>query len=131
MSYLLDTHAWLWARSNSSQLGPKTRVLLGSPRARIFLSAVAAWEIAIKWRLGKLELPRHPLEMVQDSLTANALTPLPVKFEHACLVADLADHHQDPFDRLLVAQAIVEGLELITSDAILSLYPIRVHWASD
>jgi PIN domain nuclease of toxin-antitoxin system len=111
--------------------GPEDESHLGlSTRQNLFVGGRCLGN-TIKWRLGKLELPRHPLEMVQDSLTTNALTPLPVKFEHACLVADLADHHQDPFDRLLVAQAIVEGLELITSDAILRLYPIRVHWASD
>ena len=131
MSYLLDTHVFLWARVEGTQIGPRTRDILTDPNHRIYLSAVVSWEISIKWRLGKLKLPGRPGDLVRRSLEENSLLSLPVTHDHSLQVGDLPDHHHDPFDRLLVAQAVVEHLILITADPQLKPYPSRIHWAFD
>lgn len=127
--FLLDTHVWLWARANSPQLGPLTRALLAAEANKIFLSSVTTWEITIKWRLGKLALPDRPAVIVLDSLNNNRLLPLAVSHEHSWRVGDLPDLHNDPFDRLLIAQALTEKLDLITADAQIRHYPVNVRWA--
>lgn len=128
--YLLDTHAWLWARTDSPELGPLTRALLGNPSHRLYLSSISTLEATIKWRLGKLRLPGRPADLVRESLQENQLEALPVTHEHAWRIGDLPSHHHDPFDRVLVAQALVENLELVTADALLRSYPAPIHWAS-
>lgn len=131
MNYLLDTHVFLWARVEGAQIGPRTWEILGDPKQRIYLSAVVSWEISIKWRLGKLKLPDRPSNLVRLSLEQNSLRSLSVTHDHSLQVGDLPDHHHDPFDRLLVAQAVVENLILITADPQLKAYPARIHWARD
>lgn len=131
MSFLLDTHVWLWAIDDMTPLGRRTRDLLVSPDSKLFLSAVSSWEATIKWRLGKLRLPGRPEEIVKHSLEHNRLDVLPVTHEHACRVGDLPHHHDDPFDRLLIAQALAQGLQLVTADAALRAYRVPIHWALD
>ncbi len=131
MKLLLDTHVWLWAISEPSRLGPRTREALQSFQTSVYLSAVSSWEVAIKWRLGKLELPARPGELVKDSLRTNGFLRLDIFHEHGWKVADLPDHHRDPFDRLLVAQAVCERLTLLTADALITAYPCPVMWALD
>ncbi len=131
MSYLLDTHVFLWARVQGTQIGPRTWEVLTNPKNRIYLSAVVSWEISIKWRSGKLKLPDRPHNIVRLSLEENALFSLPITHEHSLQVGDLPDHHHDPFDRLLVAQAQVENLTLLTADPQIKAYPSRIHWALD
>ena len=102
------------------------RELLEDPDNALVLSAASSWEIAIKYRLGKLSLPEPPARFVLPRLTRDGIEPLPVHHRHVCAVADLPDHHRDPFDRLLVAVAQAEDLPLVTADPQFLEYDITV-----
>jgi len=131
MKILLDTHVWLWSISQPDRLGPGANQLLASLSTQVYLSAVSSWEITIKWRLGKLKLPGRPDALVQDSLTTNNFLSLDISHRHSCAVGDLPAHHGDPFDRLLVAQAVTEKLVFLTADKPLLAYPVSTFWAFD
>ena len=131
MRALLDTNAWLWVTAASERLGPRTRALLAEARTTLFLSVVSAWEIAIKTRLGKLELGGDPEDFVRTRLRLQSIAPLPVTLDHVLAVAHLEEHHRDPFDRLIVAQARSEGLVLISGDQQLRKYVIDFHDARE
>jgi PIN domain nuclease of toxin-antitoxin system len=118
MRLLLDTHIFLWAVAGSPLLKPATRRTIESAD-QVYVSAASLWEVAIKARLGKIEA--DPDELVA-AIEASGFIELPVRSAHAIGVARLADHHADPFDRLLVAQAIAEPLKLLTADAVLAKY---------
>jgi len=92
------------------------------------VSAVVGWEITIKHAMGRLELPAPPRSWVPDKVRDGAMTPLPVELSHALAVADLPDHHRDPFDRLLIAQAHAERLTLVSADAAFDRYDVPVLW---
>lgn len=133
MSILIDTHVFLWAAGVDGRLPPGVRELLEDPDIPIFLSAVTAWEIAIKWSKGRLDLPLTPAEVVKETIAAAGLTQLTVTIRDACAVGELPFHHKDPFDRLLVAQARTNGLRLMTSNAIIGRYDVDVIalWLND
>ncbi|MBK8465018.1 MAG: type II toxin-antitoxin system VapC family toxin [Chloracidobacterium sp.] len=126
MSILIDTHVFLWAAGVDGQLGRGARELLEDPEIPIFFSAASAWEIAIKWSKGRLDLPLAPYELVRETVAAAGLTQLAISIRDACSVGDLPLHHRDPFDRLLVAQARANGLRLMTADPILEKYDVDV-----
>ena len=92
----------------------------------LYLSAASAWEIAIKFALGKLELPAPPSDLVPDLMSKSSVTALPIRHGHALRVAELPPHHRDPFDRLLVAQAQLENLPILTADPQFELYEVEV-----
>ena len=115
---LLDTHVFLWAVSGSRQLTPKIRAVIKGAD-EVFVSAASIWEIAIKVRLGKLEA--EPVAMA-GAIEESGFKELPVRAVHAAYVANLPLHHTDPFDRLLVAQAVTEPLRLLTADGALAIY---------
>lgn len=102
------------------------RQCLVAPEHELYLSAASAWEIAIKTSLGRLRLPVDPAEYVRTRLIQSQTVPLPITHEHALRVASLPDHHRDPFDRLLIAQAQLEGLVIMTSDARFSAYQVEI-----
>ncbi len=133
MSILIDTHVFLWAAGVDGRLPPGVRELLEDPDIPIFLSAVSAWEIAIKWSKGRLDLPLTPAELVKETVAAAGLTQLTVTIREACAVGELPLHHKDPFDRLLVAQARTNGLRLMTSNSIIGRYDVDVIalWLDD
>ena len=108
---LLDTEALIWSDANDARLGARARIIIRDA-AEVYVSAASAWEIAIKQALGKLETTRRPVDVVEEA----GFSPLPVTFEHAAAVGGLATHHRDPFDRLIIASARVEGLTIVTSD---------------
>jgi len=118
MRLLLDTHVFLWAVAGSPSLKPPVRRLIESADA-VFVSAASIWEVAIKARLGKIDA--DPRELAA-AIEASGFAELPVRAEHAAGVGDLPLHHNDPFDRLLVAQALAEPLKLLTADAALQPY---------
>ena len=118
---LLDTHVLLWALESESNLGDDVREALVNPRNDVFVSAVCIWEIAIKRALGKLRAPDHLAATVETA----GFSELPVTFVHAEQAGSLPKHHTDPFDRMLVAQAQVEGLTLVTADANIPRYAVR------
>jgi PIN domain nuclease of toxin-antitoxin system len=125
---LLDTSTFLWIVGGAKQLSPRARELFSDPANEAFLSAASAWEIAVKHRLGKLPLPQAPDEFVPAQRSAHGIEPLAVDEESALHVAKLPDLHRDPFDRLLVAQALVGGLVLLTPDQDIRQYPVRALW---
>ncbi|MBX3169566.1 MAG: type II toxin-antitoxin system VapC family toxin [Candidatus Eremiobacteraeota bacterium] len=131
MKLLLDTHVWLWSVAEPEQLGPRTTQILSRLDSEIYLSAVSAWEAAIKWGLRKLSLPGRPEELVRDSLAINHFRRLEISHSHGCGVADLPDHHRDPFDRLLISQALCENLTLLTADNAILAYRVPILWALD
>ena len=118
MRLLLDTHVYLWAVAGSPRLKPAARRLI-EDADEVYVSAASLWEIAIKARLGKLRAdPRALAEAIEPS----GFIELPVRAAHAAGTGDLALHHSDPFDRLLLAQALTEPLRLVTADAMLVRY---------
>lgn len=119
-SLLIDTHVLLWVAMRDSRLGPTASAALRDGRRLVFVSAATAWEIAIKRRLGKLDAPTNYTEL----LAFYRFSPLDITTEHALAVETLPDHHRDPFDRILVAQAHVEGLTLVSRDARLAAYGV-------
>jgi PIN domain nuclease of toxin-antitoxin system len=124
--YLVDTHVWLWMQSDPDRLRDETRGIVQDVRFSILLSAASAWEIAIKYRLGKLPLPEAPASYVPDRMRRSGTSPLPVEHAHTLRTAELPDHHKDPFDRVLIAQAQLLDLAIITADEQLSAYDVAV-----
>jgi len=125
---LLDTHAFLWWISDAPQLSQKARQIIGNGENALFLSAASGWEIAIKTRLGKLKLPADITSFIAEQLSVNAITPLPIQMKHALHLNSLPDFHRDPFDRMIVAQAQVEGLPVLTADPQLAGYSVQIIW---
>lgn len=129
MRLLLDTQSWLWMQANPERFRPDVRDELVDERNELVLSAASSWEIAIKYGLGKLPLPEAPRDYVPARMRDGGVEPLPVSHAHALQVAALPLHHRDPFDRLLIAQSQLEGLPLLTSDAIFECYDVQLVWA--
>ena len=126
MLLLLDTHAFLWWNNDDPKLGPEAREAIADSDNIVFVSAATAWEIATKRASGKLEAPGDIAEWVHK----DDFTPLPIEIEHAVLSVDLPNHHRDPFDRLLVAQATLEDLTLVTIDDEIAKYDVEMIDAS-
>jgi PIN domain nuclease of toxin-antitoxin system len=121
VNLLLDTHIALWAISDSPKLSARARDLICAPTAQVWVSAASVWEIAIKHLLGRGDMPvsgKQALRYFQDA----GYQLLAVEAEHAAAVEELPAHHQDPFDRILVAQAWVEPMRLLTRDATVAKY---------
>ena len=126
MSILIDTHVFLWAGGVGGRLSSGAVKLLEDPDLPLFFSAASAWEIAIKWSKGRLDLPGPPAEVTENISSAGGLTLLSITHADALAVAELPLHHKDPFDRLLVAQARRHGLRLMTANPILEKYDVDV-----
>ncbi len=120
MRLLLDTHVLLWWLANDPCLGAEARAAIADPDAEVMVSAASAWEIAIKKALGRLDAP----DDLETQLTRHRFAPLPVAVRHALLAGALPRHHDDPFDRMLVAQAQIEGLTIVTRDERLEPYAV-------
>jgi PIN domain nuclease of toxin-antitoxin system len=120
---LLDTHVWLWWQSGSRRLGYRARAAIASS-ADVCLSAVSAWEIAIKSSIGKLTPPLNA--NIREQLDRDGFRELPMTIAHAEAVRGLPAGHHDPFDRLLIAQAHVEGLTIVTADALFKRYGVAI-----
>lgn len=129
MKLLLDTHCFLWWFADDPRLGVGARELVGDGENDVYLSAASSWEIAIKVSLGKLALPEPPDVYVPSRLAAQEIQGLPIEHVHALRVASLPAHHQDPFDRLIVAQAQIEKLPLLTADEKIAVYEVEAVWA--
>ena len=119
---LLDTHVALWALGAPETLRRTVRALLEDPRTTVNVSAASVWEVGIKRALGKLESPPDFAAVCIE----RGFDPLPIAFDHAELAGELPRHHADPFDRMLIAQAITEDLELVTQDRAFESYDVRV-----
>ena len=125
MRVLLDTQVWLWMLAAPERLSESARALVVAGENELLLSAASAWEIAIKYALGKLRLPEAPGVLVPRLMVRTGITPLPLHHRHALHVASLPPRHRDPFDRLLVAQAQIERLPILTADRNFALYEVE------
>jgi PIN domain nuclease of toxin-antitoxin system len=123
---LLDTHTFLWWNLDDPQLSPAARQFIQDGRNQVYLSAASAWEIAIKAARGRLVLPESPERYVANRMAHYRFLPLPIQLSHALKVYSLPDIHSDPFDRLLIAQSLLEDLPIITSDEEIKSYPASV-----
>jgi PIN domain nuclease of toxin-antitoxin system len=121
MKVLLDTHILLWAAADSASLSEKAREILLSGSAELHFSAASIWEVAIKMGLGRPDFAVDPRQL-RRGLLSNGYLELPITGEHAVEVSELEDLHKDPFDRILIAQAKVEGLQLVTADKLVAKY---------
>lgn len=128
MKYLLDSGVWLWSIDATDRIGKRGLDILRNGQQEIYFSAASVWELTIKAHLKKLTLPTPPADCIPQFTAKQGLRPLPVSQVHAVKVYDLPSHHRDPFDRLIIAQAIIEDLTILTSDRAFAKYPVEVIW---
>jgi PIN domain nuclease of toxin-antitoxin system len=128
MRFILDTHTFLWWITDHEMLSEHARHVIQDGDNTLYLSVASGWEIAIKARLGRLELSGEPQKVIPEQMSRNAIQVLPIQMSHALRVYALPDHHRDPFERMLVAQAQVEELPILTSDPQIAQYDIDVVW---
>lgn len=128
MNLLLDTHAFLWFIEGSERLSATARELIEESANRPFLSAASLWEMAIKLSLGRLHMGRPFEDLIPEQMRLNGIQLLGIELEHVAPVTTLPFHHRDPFDRLLVAQAMVEQMPIVSADPAFDAYPIGRLW---
>jgi len=128
MKLLLDTCTFLWVVTASSDLSLKVRALVAAPENEVYLSAVSAWEIVVKHQLGRLPLPAPPLEFVTEQRKLHEIESLALQENAIAQLSRLPDYHNDPFDRMLICQAITHGMSLLTPDKSISQYPVLTIW---
>lgn len=128
MRLLLDTHAFLWFVLNDPQLSAGAQSLLIDPANDVLVSPASYWEIAIKVRLGKLDLHAPYDDFLQRGILGNDFDILPIEPRHTSVLTSLPLHHRDPFDRLLIAQARIEAIPIVSMDAAFDAYGIRRLW---
>jgi PIN domain nuclease of toxin-antitoxin system len=125
---LLDTCAFLWLGSSPNKIPLKVRAILKNEQAGLYFSIASAWEIAIKSRRGQLRLPDDPQQFVSDRISFYRLNSLDITLPHAIRAGSLPLHHKDPFDRMLIAQAVIEGLAIVTPDSAFAPYDVPLFW---
>jgi len=128
MRLLLDTCTFLWLAGGSTSLPPAAVSFIRDPANEVCLSAVSVWEIATKYRAGRLPLPELPDRLIPIERDLRGVAALPFDEEAALQVLRLPALHRDPFDRMLISQAIAGGLAIVTPDPLISQYPVRVIW---
>ena len=127
MQFLLDTHTFLWFINDSHQLSRNAKAIMES-EVDLILSLASLWENAIKFSLGKLNLPDSYENFIPEQIAFNDIDILPIKIQHLTILSRLPFHHRDPFDRLLIAQAIAEKISIISADSIFDHYEIHRLW---
>ena len=127
MRLLLDTHVFLWMQTDPKRLGAAEHII-EDDRNELLLSPASSWEISIKWVLGKLPLPEPPERYVPNRMRVSGVNSLAITHQHALRVGALPNHHNDPFDRLLISQSLVEGIALVTADEALRAYDLDLVW---
>ncbi len=128
MKLLLDTHTFIWWDSAPDQLSPAALAAFRAPENTLLLSVVSLWEIQVKRQIGKLQLHLPLAEIIENQQTRNQIQILPVLLPHVLEVENLPLHHKDPFDRLLIAQALVEQATLLSKDGEFLKYPVPLLW---
>ncbi len=128
MRFLLDTHAFLWFIGGDERLPSSARTLIADMENEIFLSVASLWEIAIKVSLKKLTLGAPFAELLPGQIIKNEITVLPIDLEALTLVTSLPFHHRDPFDRLMIAQALTQDVPIISRDELFSAYQVKCIW---
>ncbi len=128
MRILLDTHALLWLITDDKRLSKTSRKIFLNTENCLYFSIVSLWEICIKKSLGKISLENKWLDIIQNEMKANSIQWLLVEVSHCAKVTELPFHHRDPFDRMLIAQAMTEDLSILSRDNSFSAYKIRCIW---
>ena len=128
MNLLSDTHAFIWSFSNIKRLSPTVAKEFKNPANQIFLSVASIWEMQIKIKLGKMVFNDTLENIIAEQQTVNNIQILPVYLSHALYLENLPLHHKDPFDRLLISQAIVENMTLVTADPEFAKYQVKLLW---
>ena len=126
MRILLDTHAWLWMISTPERFSKQALRMVEKTSVELVLSAASAWEISIKHGLGRIELPGDAEAVIPDLMLRSGVEALPITHTHALRAGALPAHHKDPFDRILVAQAQLEGIPILTADQEIPSYDVEV-----
>lgn len=128
MKILIDTHVFIWWTSNVKRLSSRVGDLLLDPNTEVVLSVVSVWEMQIKSSLGKLQFKTTLRELVQDEINQNRIEILPLSLSHIYTLNDLPQHHRDPFDRILIAQSMEAGLQIVSIDEKFDAYGIARIW---
>ena len=128
MRLLLDSHAFLWFILGDQRLSDRARLAIAAADTDVLISPATLWEMAIKVRLGKYTLPGPFGPFMDTQLTSNRIRLLPIEVRHTALLASMPFHHRDPFDRLIVAQALAESIGVVSVDAILDAYGVSRLW---
>ena len=126
MRVLIDTHVLLWGLQADPRLSRRAGDILSA--SDVWISVVSLWEIVTKVQIGKLNLPKPVIAYLTSRLAANGVSILPLTLNHVTRLEEIALHHRDPFDRILVAQCLEENLSLITNDPFFKHYPVQVIW---
>lgn len=128
MRALLDTNVFLWSALDDPKLSRRVSELVRQQSNRLFVSPATGWEIVIKHQIGKINIPDIPGRFVPEVMSAFSFENLPIDMRHALHVETLPRHHRDPFDRILIAQSLLENLPILTADPIFSRYGVEVIW---
>ena len=128
MRVLLDSHTYIWAKLNDRRLSKRAASIVRSDDHELFFSYASLWEISLKIRLGRLRTLTSSVAFLHDSLIEDGITLLPIRYEDILATEQLDHHHGDPFDRMMIAQAINHGLTLLTDDAEIRKYPVKTLW---
>lgn len=128
MRALLDTHTFLWWIIDNPHMSPRVRDIMSNSSNELFLSAASCWEIAIKANIGRIKLPDKPHLFVSEQMALNMSQGLPIQISHAPHVFNLPHNHRDPFDRIIIVQAQLEKLPVLTLDSLISRYKVKIIW---
>jgi len=128
MRYLLDTHAFLWFATGDENLSAVAKEIIENSKNNIYLSSASVWELSIKIIIGKLKLKKDLNKFIAENIAIYGYIPMPVTIPHALAIAKLPEIHKDPFDRILIAQATVEKMKLISSDGYITRYSVKTVW---
>lgn len=128
MKVLLDTHVFLWWVTDDPRISPKVRKIMEDGEKELFLSAASIWEMAIKSHLGRLQLPKNPNLYLSEQMALNIIQSLSITMHHALQVYSLPDIHKDPFDRIIIAQALSEDIPILTKDGDIPKYGVQTIW---
>jgi PIN domain nuclease of toxin-antitoxin system len=128
MRLILDTHTFIWLANEPELLSKEVHDLIAETENTLVLSVVSAWEMQIKVQIGKLDLGKPLADIISEQQEQNEIVILPISLAHALKIAELPLHHNDPFDRLLIAQALIEDMTLLSKDAVFEKYEAKVIW---
>lgn len=128
MKYIIDSHTFLWYSILDERISTELYALISDIENEIYLSVASVWELSIKYQLKKLELPVEPGIFIIEQMSKNEILPLEINLYHALEVSKLPYHHKDPFDRILVAQSLIENIPIITRDDKFKDYGVQVIW---
>jgi len=128
MKYLLDTHAFLWFVLDDKRISTNAKLIIKDSKNEIFFSAASAWEMAIKIKLNRLKIKGNLESFIVEQLSANNILPLSITISHSLYTERLPQFHKDPFDRIIIAQSIVENLQLISTDKDIRKYNVKLVW---